>query len=213
MSELVLKVSKRTETGKNENNRLRASGRVPINMISNGQSMMGSVDQAEITHILNAGIRPATLLELEIEGSEKVKAFVKEIQRFPATNQVRHIDFYKVTPGKKITAKVRIDTTGVAKGSKAGGQFVHLIHEITVKSTPEDMIDLITVDVTDLDVGESVKVSNLKTPPSWEIQVNGDPIITSVNKTKALLAAERSEKMASTGDKDKGKGKAAPKKK
>ena len=109
---------------------------------------------------------------------------------------MRHIDFYKVTPGKKITAKVGVRTTGVAKGSKAGGQFEHLIHELKIKSVPEDLKDLIVVDVTELEVGQSIKVSQLDVPKSWEIITNGDPIVTSVNVTKAILAAERSEKVA-----------------
>lgn len=202
MSNLALKVTKRNETGKNANNRLRASGLVPINIISNGESVIGSANEAEVNKVLSMGIRPATLIDLDVDG-KSVRVYVKEIQRFP-TGKVRHIDFYKVTPGKKIVAKVGIKTTGTAKGAKAGGQFVHVIHEIKVKSTPEDLIDLLTLDVTNLEVGQAIKVSELPVPKSWEILVNGDPIVTSVNKTKALLAAERSEKMAATG-KDAGK--------
>lgn len=195
MKELSLKVNKRTETGKNANNRLRAKGLVPVNIISNGEAISGSVVETEIEKILKAGIRPATLIELDLEG-QKMKAYVKEIQRFPGKTRVRHVDFYKVTPGKKIIAKVGIVTQGMAKGAKAGGQFVHLIHEIKVKSTPEDLKDVITLDVSDLDIGQSIKIKDLPVPKSWEILINGNPIVTSVNKTKAILAAERSEKLA-----------------
>ena len=153
MSRLTVKATKRSSTGKNENNRLRAKGLVPINVIYEGKSIPGSVDETEINKVINTGIRSATLLDMEMEGEGTAAVFVKEIQRFPATNRVRHIDFYKVTPGKKITAKVGMRTTGVAKGSKA-------------------------------------------VPKSWEIITNGDPIVTSVNVTKAILAAERSEKVA-----------------
>jgi large subunit ribosomal protein L25 len=196
MSRLTVKATKRSSTGKNENNRLRASGLVPINVIYDGKSIPGSVDETEINKVINSGIRSATLIDMEMEGEGKSPVFVKEIQRFPATNKVRHIDFYKVTPGKKITAKVGVRTTGVAKGSKAGGQFEHLIHELKIKSIPEDLKDLIVVDVTELEVGQSIKVSQLDVPKSWEIITNGDPIVTSVNVTKAILAAERSEKIA-----------------
>lgn len=206
MSRLVVKAVKRTNTGKNENNRLRAKGLVPINIIFDGKSILGSVDEAEINKVINAGIRSATLLDMEMEGEAKSPVYVKEIQRFPATNRVRHIDFYKVTPNKKITAKVAVKTTGVAKGSKSGGQFEHLIHELKIKSTPEDLKDLIEVDVTELEVGQSIKVSQLNVPKSWEILTNGDPIVTSVNVTKAILAAERSEKVAAADP----KAKAAP---
>lgn len=196
MSRLLVKATKRSTVGKNENNRLRAKGFVPINVIYDGKSVPGSVDETEVNKVINSGIRSATLLDMEMEGEGKVAVFVKEIQRFPATNRIRHIDFYKVTPGKKITAKVGVRTTGVAKGSKAGGQFEHLIHELKIKSIPEDLKDLIVVDVTELGVGDSIKVSQLDVPKSWEIITNGDPIVTSVNVTKAILAAERSEKMA-----------------
>ena len=196
MSRLTEKATKRSSTGKNENNRLRAKGLVPINVIYEGKSIPGSVDETEINKVINTGIRSATLLDMEMEGEGTAAVFVKEIQRFPATNRVRHIDFYKVTPGKKITAKVGVRTTGVAKGSKAGGQFEHLIHELKIKSIPEDLKDLIVVDVTELEVGQSIKVSQLDVPKSWEIITNGDPIVTSVNVTKAILAAERSEKVA-----------------
>ena len=206
MSNFSLKVSKRTETGKNANNRLRAKGLVPINVISNGKSVVGSAVEAEVDKILSSGIRPATLIDLDIDGAP-AKVYVKEIQRFPGTGKVRHIDFYEVTPGRKIVAKIGIKTSGIAKGSKAGGQFVHVIHEIKVKSTPEDLIDLITLDVSNLDVGQAIKVSELPVPKGWDILVNGDPIVTSVNKTKALLAAERSEKVAA---KDTKKGAAKP---
>lgn len=203
MSRLTVKATKRTTIGKNENNRLRAKGLVPINVIFNGKSIPGSVDETEINKIINSGIRSATLLDMEMEGEGKSPVFVKEIQRFPATNRVRHIDFYKVTPGKKITAKVGVRTTGVAKGSKSGGQFEHLIHELKIKSIPEDLKDLIIVDVTNLEIGQSIKVSQLDVPKSWEIITNGDPIVTSVNVTKAILAAERSEKVAAADPKAK----------
>ncbi|KPA30823.1 50S ribosomal protein L25 [Leptospira interrogans] len=63
----------------------------------------------------------------------------------------------------------------------------------------------LTIDVTDLDVGDSIKISQLKVPTSWEILINGDPIVTSVNKTKALLAAERAEAKGSAADDAKAK--------
>ncbi len=199
MSKQLIKVVKRSSTGKNENNRLRAKGFVPVNILSNGKATSGSVDESEINKVISSGIRSATLLDLQYEGEPAASVFVKEIQRFPATNQIRHIDFYKVTPGKKILARIAIKTSGVAKGSKAGGQFEHLIHEIKVKSTPEDLIDLITIDVTNMEIGQSIKISQLDVPKGWEIITNGDPIVTSVNITKAILAAERSEKTEKEG--------------
>ncbi len=193
MSKLMIKATKKTETGKNANNRLRVSGRVPINVIGGGKSIPASMLETELDHLLASGIRQATLFDLDVEGSGSSRVYVKEIQRFPGTNKVRHIDFYKIIPGKKVVTKVSVLATGTAKGSKSGGQFEHLIHELKVKTTPEDMIDTISVDVTELEIGDSIKVSQLKVPKSWEILINGDPIVTSVNVTRALIAAEKTD--------------------
>lgn len=193
MEKLQIKLTKRSEVGKNANNRLRASGNLPVNIIWEGNSIPAAVSEREVEHILNSGIRPATLIAMDMEG-ENGEVFVKEVQRTPGTNRIRHIDFYRVTPGKKITAKVGIITRGVAKGVKSGGMFEHLIHEIKVKSTPEDLKDVIEIDVTPLGVGDSIKVKDISTPDSWEILVNGNPIVTSVNITKSMLAQERAAK-------------------
>lgn len=206
MEKISIKANPRTTKGKGPSRRLRVEGLVPANIIGSGKATSATVVEKEIQKLIDSGIRKATLIDLELDGKSE-KVFVKEVQRFPHTGQIRHIDFFKVTPGKKILTTVAIKTTGVAKGSKAGGQFEHLVHEIKVKSTPEDLVDVLTIDVTHLDVGMSIKVSELPYPKSWEILTNGDPIVTSCNKTKAILAAERAEK----AEADKG-GKPAAKK-
>ncbi|TGN20927.1 50S ribosomal protein L25/general stress protein Ctc [Leptospira idonii] len=193
MEKYSIKAQSRTLTGKGPARRLRTEGLVPANIIGNGEATSATVVEKEIQKLIDSGIRKATLIELEL-GDKKEKVFVKEIQRFPHTGQIRHIDFFKVAPGKKILTTVAIKTSGTAKGSKAGGQFEHLIHEIKVKATAEDLTDVLTIDVSNLDVGDSIKVSQLPYPKTWEILVNGDPIVTSCNKTKAILAAERAEK-------------------
>lgn len=200
MEKILIKATPRTEqeTGKGPNRRLRVQGMIPINVIGNGKSQIATVNEKEMVKIIDSGIRQSTLLDLEL-GSEKSRVYVKEIQRFPHTGQIRHIDFYKVTPGKNIVTVVSIETKGLAKGSKAGGQFDHLIKQIKVKSTPEDLKDIIYVDVTNLDVGDMIKVSQLNVPASWEIIVNGDPIVASVMKTRALMAQERAEKEGEAG--------------
>ena len=198
MEKRTLKAEKRTLTGKNECNRLRASGKVPGNIIGSGESTPISIDDKELTLLVNSGIRQSTLIELDTNG-ESSTVYVKELQRAPESGDVRHVDFYKVTPGKKIKTKIAITVTGVAKGSKLGGRFEHLIHEIIVKTTPEDLKEVIDIDVNDMNIGDSVKISTLDVPKSWEILINGDPIVVHVIKTKALIAAERTDSQEEQG--------------
>lgn len=194
MEKRAIKTTKRSTTGKNECNRLRVSGKVPGNIIGSGKSVPISLDEKELTRLINSGIRQSTLIEMDTEG-ESSTVYIKELQRFPETGRFRHVDFYKVTPGKKITTKIAITTTGVAKGSKVGGRFEHLIHELIVKTTPEDIMEVVELDVTNMEIGDAIKVSTLNVPKNWEIIINGDPIIAHVAKTKALIAAEKTDKV------------------
>ena len=192
MEKRELKSVKRTGTGKNECNRLRQAGKVPGNIIGDGKSTPISLDEKELLSLVNSGIRQSTLINLDTDG-EQSTVYIKELQRFPESGGFRHVDFYRVTPGKMIKTKIAITTEGVAKGSKVGGRFEHLIHEIVVKTTPEEMREVINLEVSGMDIGDTIKVSTLDTPKGWEIMVNGDPIIAHVIKTKALIAQERSE--------------------
>ena len=207
MENRTLKAVKRTKTGKNENNRLRAAGKVPANVIGNGETTPITLDEKDVIHLINSGVRQSSQINLDTEG-EKHAVFIKELQRFPVSGAVRHIDLYKLTPGKKIITRIAIETTGTAKGSKLGGRFEHLLHEVVVKTTPEDMLEVISLDVTNLGIGDTIKISDLDKKPSWEVMINGDPIIASVIKTKAMIAAERAEAMEKSNEgKDKKKGK------
>ena len=73
MSRLTVKATKRSTVGKNENNRLREKGMVPINVIFDGKSIPGSVDETEINKVINSGIRSATLLDMQMEGEEGLR--------------------------------------------------------------------------------------------------------------------------------------------
>lgn len=130
-------VKKRTETGKNENNRLRSSGMIPVNIIGAGVATSGAVNEKELQKMVHSGIRQSTLIELDVEGQGQQKVFVKEIQRFPEIDRIRHVDFYKVVPGKKIVTKIGIETTGVAKGSKTGGSLSILFTRFVLKRSPK----------------------------------------------------------------------------
>jgi len=192
MEKRALNATKRSLTGKNECNRLRVTGKVPCNIIGSGKSTPISIDEKDLTILVNSGIRQSSLIEMDMEG-EKSTVYIKEMQRFPESGRFRHVDFFQVTPGKKIKTKIAITTSGVAKGSKLGGRFEHLLHEIIVKTTPEDLKEVVDIDINEMNIGDAIKVSTLDTPKSWEIMINGDPIIAHVIKTKALIAQERSE--------------------
>ncbi len=189
--EKKLVCQKRTDTGKNAASRLRRSGFIPGNMIAEGKAVPLSVPQRDFNRLLGQGLRSSSLIELSIEGeSSPSRVFVKELQRNPINGAPLHVDFYRVTPGRKVFVTVAVEYTGLSKGVKGGGALEHFIRTLKVKATPESLQDVITVDVTELDVGESVHLSDLGLPSDWELRMTGNPIVLKVARSRMSRAGE-----------------------
>ena len=103
MGNVNLSCKKRTESGKNSARKLRRNNLIPGNIISDGKSDMISIPSLDFKRLLTGGLRQSTLFNLEIEnGDSENKVYVKEMHRHPVTGEVLHVDFYRVTPNKKI---------------------------------------------------------------------------------------------------------------
>ena len=201
--EKKLVCKKRSEKGKNAAGRLRRGGYLPGNVISDGKSIPLSVPQADFAHMLNQGLRPSTLIDLEIEGEAgPSRVFVKELQRHPVSGTPLHVDFYRVTPGRKVLVTVAVEHHGNSKGVKGGGALEHFIRTLKVKAVPESLKDLIKVDITDLDVGESVHLADLGLPSDWELRMTGNPVVLKVARSRMSRGeteTETPEKAAAAG--------------
>ena len=192
MVEFKLNVDKKEDTISSK--KLRRNGMIPVNVLDGGKSLIGAVDLKSLEDILKHNIRKSTQIQLSMQEQGEFPVFIKEIQRLPHTNEVIHIDFYKPQVDKKFIIEIGIEVIGSPKGVKKGGQFSHLIHQLKVKTLLADAREKLTIDVSDLDVGDSVKVSDLDLNENWQVVLSKESIVVSVNKTKALLAKERQEK-------------------
>ncbi|MDA3899857.1 MAG: 50S ribosomal protein L25 [Spirochaetes bacterium] len=169
MGSLVLKAEKRSETGKNINRRLRASGMIPAVVYSHGVGESISVCQKEFTGLFKGHISESVILTLMIDGKEQ-DAYIKDYQKHPVTDQMIHLDFFKVTDGEKIHTFVALEFVGSPAGVKKGGVFEPIEREIEVEVLPRDLLEKIVVDVTKLEIGESVHISDLKVPDSMSFK-------------------------------------------
>lgn len=189
---------KRTSHGKNEAGRLRRQGTIPGNLLSSGKAESISFDESEFLRLLNAGLKRSSLIDVDVEGGDQgTRALVKEVQRHPVTGKILHIDFYKVQTGKRILVEVPIMTEGLAKGVKGGGALETYINNLKVKATPETLIDFIKVDVTNMDVGDAVKVSELDIPKDWDVQARPEAIVLKVARSR--MTAEEPAPGAAAG--------------
>ncbi|HKI89506.1 MAG TPA: 50S ribosomal protein L25/general stress protein Ctc [Draconibacterium sp.] len=159
MKSVVVEGKKRTSLGKKEAKRLRAEEIVPAVLYGGEEAVHFAVPFSELRKLVYT---PSIyLIDLDIDG-EKYKAIIQDIQWHPVEEQILHVDFLMVQDDKPVKIAVPVQITGMAKGIKAGGKLKNNLRLLKVKALVENLPDVITIDVTKLGIGQSIKVADLK---------------------------------------------------
>ena len=194
MAEQKLVASKREEAGKGVARKLRAAGRVPAVLYGQGADPQPlSVDARELTHLMHGGAN--VLVDLVVDGEEHL-AMPREVQRDHIKGKYWHVDFLAVSRTQKITVNVPVRLVGESAGVKMGGVLEHHAWEIQVESFPTDVPEAIEADVSDLEVGDSIRVSDLRAPQGAVITSNPEDLVVAVHEPQARLEAEEEEAAA-----------------
>jgi large subunit ribosomal protein L25 len=168
MERQELTASVRTETGKGAGRRLRAAGKIPAIAYGSGLSDLRlELPVRPLERALELG--RSTLLSLagvrELDGR---LVLVKELQRDPASRRIVHCDFYAVDVTRKIEVSVPIHLEGKPPGVVAGGVLEPMLRELVVRCLPLEIPGVITVDVSALEIGDAIRVSDLVLPAGVE---------------------------------------------
>lgn len=182
MKSIVLEGTLRTENGKKAANHLRKAGEVPCNLYGGKETLMFSAPYNSFNPIVYSP--DFFQIEVKVDG-KTYKALVKDVQYHPVSDKIQHIDFLELVPGKTVVAEIPVILTGQAAGVKAGGKLVQKLRKVKVKSTPENLVDKIEVDVEKLKLGKSIKVKNI-TADGFEILNPGPVPVASVEIPRAL---------------------------
>ncbi len=216
MSERTLNVELRTGFGKNEANRLRAGGFVPAVLYSHGNTETIKVPVKAFKSIFKGHISESVLLDLNITNKSEdsqMQAFVKHYDTDPVTNDLVHIDFYKITAGEKIRTVVKIVIEGTPKGVKEGGVLEIHERELEIECLPKDLPEQIVVNVSDLGIGNSIHIGDIKIGES--VKFLGSPerpiamVVIPQIKEEAVEAKEAVEGEAVEGEEAKAEGEEA----
>jgi large subunit ribosomal protein L25 len=195
MAEQKLVASVRTESGKGVARKLRADGRVPAVLYGQGADPLAlSVDARELSHLLHKG-GSNVLVDLVVDG-DKHLAMPREIQRDHIKGRYWHIDFYAVNASEKITVNVPIRIVGEAAGVKLGGVLEHHLWEVSVECLPANVPETIDVDVSDLEIGDSIKVGDLAAPDDASIISNPEDSVVAVQQPQARVELDEAEAAA-----------------
>lgn len=154
-----------------------------------------SVHTRDLSEVLGTKAGANVLIDLQVvDGKDKENHLVmaKEIQRHPLKEKYLHVDFLKVSRDEKVTTKVPIAITGEEQsvGLKAGGTLQHTLWEVEVECLPADMPDHLFVDISHVDIGDTLKVSDLARPSSVEVLNSADDPILTVLAPRLIVEEE-----------------------
>jgi large subunit ribosomal protein L25 len=188
-----LNVQLRTQTGKNENSRLRRMGFIPAVVYSHGKAESIQVSKKEFSKLFRSHISESVLIDLAVENSPaeaERKVIVKDYQLDPVSDEVVHLDFYKVTSDEVFQTKVPLIITGTSKGERLGGILEVLEREIAIECLPADLPEKIEIDVTNLEMGHSIHIKDLPASGTVKFLEDADKAVVAVVTPKAAKEDE-----------------------
>ncbi|HSD28525.1 MAG TPA: 50S ribosomal protein L25 [Vicinamibacteria bacterium] len=191
MPEFVVPAESRTDTGKNANRRLRSRGLIPGVLYTSGQQALAvQVSPGEIGTILKSAAGENTIFDLDIAGKRR-KVILKEFQREPLRGKLLHADFYEVALDKRLEVKVHIELEGTPVGVKLQGGIVDFVtRELEVECLPADIPEKIVVDISHLELGKHLRVSDLRVSDKVKVLVEPDVVVAHVVLPRAEVVAE-----------------------
>jgi large subunit ribosomal protein L25 len=188
-----LQAAPREAFGSRTSRRLRRAGFVPGVVYSGGEDARPfQVPEREARNVLSGG---HALFDLEIEGSKAVPVVVKEQQRHPVRGSLQHLDLQQVKLDEKIQADVAIELEGAedAPGAKEGGVLEHITREVTIEALPTEIPEKIVVDVSMMDINDTIQLSVIAPPQGAEFVADEPEEVTIVTLTPPRLEKELEE--------------------
>ena len=199
MNAVELEVQSRETKKRNRNKASREAGRVPGILYGGGDNQMVDVDERTFTRIIKNSSSDTVLLDLKV-GSDSRLALVQEVQHHPVSRAALHIDFREVKPDQQVTVTLPTVPTGEAVGVKtSGGNLEHVLRYVKVKGTPATLPEQVDVDVSHLDIGQTLHLSELVTPEGVEVIGNPSNPVISISKPRVSGKQQAADAVADAG--------------
>jgi large subunit ribosomal protein L25 len=197
MSEVTLVAEPGRITGSAPSGRLRTEGRIPGVVYGHGIAPLSvSVNRKELRAVLHTDAGHNAVINLTI-GGDKHLTIVKDLQRHPVRNEVVHIDFLVVNRNEVVTVDVPIVISGDAAAVRLGnGTVDQQLHTLSVHTTPGNIPNEIAIDVSDLTIGDHIRVGDLPLPSGVSTDVDPEETVVLAQVTRATIEAEALEEEA-----------------
>lgn len=189
MSEtIVLKAAKRTSIGGKKPRHMVQQGQIPAVIYGADVNQAITLDEIESRSVIgHHGV-----ITVDVEGTT-YSAIVKEVQRDRMKLNVTHIDFQAVDATHEVTSTIPVEAVGTPKGAVSGGQLEQPTHELEVKCLPAALPEVLTVDVSGMDIDAILTVADITLPQGVAVTNPADTAVFAVHAPKVAAATEDAE--------------------
>jgi large subunit ribosomal protein L25 len=211
MEIVKLSASKRAEHGKGPSRRLRAEGKIPA--VAYGKKLVATqlaVSPKQLKAVLASSHGRNSVIELDVDGGEKITAMVREYSHDPVSREILHADFLQVDLGSPVDVVVPFRLEGKAKGLVLGGLLAQVFRTLPVRCLPTQIPSELVADVSDLGLGDALKASQLKLPEGVVVRLPADQTIASVTAPEKVEETPAEAAKAAAPAKGAAAAKAAP---
>jgi len=190
MAEVKLVAEPREGTGKGVARKLRAAGRVPAVLYGHGMDSMAlSVDSKDLFHVLHTGAGTNVLVDLVVDGTEHL-IIPRDVQRDHIHGRFIHVDLLAIRRDEKLHLTIPVRIVGESVGVKAGGVVEHRLWEIEVECLPTDVPEAIEADISALEIGMGLHVSDLVAPEGVTFLTSDEESVVAVAQPQMAVELE-----------------------
>jgi len=186
MNTITIKGSPRADVGKKASKAVRASQAIPCVLYGSKDVVHFQTTEAELRSLVFTP--DFNVADLSIDG-KSTRAILKAIQFHPVRDHIVHVDFLELVDGQTVKLEIPLKTQGSSPGVKVGGKLIQSVRKIKVKTTPEKMVSELFIDISSLELGQSLRVKDIIAVEGIDIQQNGSIPVASIEIPRALRSA------------------------
>ncbi len=182
-----ISVKKRSLEGTSASRRMRRAGSLPgivYGIDSNPLSV--ELETHVVEQVLHHHASETILVDIDLEGEGAVSVLIKDVQHHPVSGALVHVDLQRVAANQTLQVEVSLELEGEPEGVKVGGLLDHVMHTILVECLPGDLPEMVNVDVSELEIGSSIHVSDLKLGSKITVLSDADAVVAGVSAPRVV---------------------------
>ena len=206
-NELVANIRK--NIGKSANHKLRQAGKIPATLYGQRGNILLEMAEESTRHILEkmSGMHemvPITVTDPSNQENWTARVLLREVQKHPYKHKLIHLDFWELPETKQQVVRIPLDVTGESPGVKSGGVLQMVVREIPISCLPADIPSNLVVDVSNLEIGDSIKIQEVELPEKVSLSIDENyAVISIVGRAPEEEEVEEIEEEGVEGDEEK----------